>query len=287
VDDEHVSLHGDTMRVTRLQDATIDRVSPVPFYFQLAELLEHEIAAGRLEPGARLPSESYLCQRFGLSRTTVRQALARLEQRGLIEKLKGQGTFVHAGPPGLWLLQSSDGFFQDEVDRHGRTVTSQILRAERSPLPDWACRALELPEGSQGATLERLRSVDGKVALHVINHLADRLAEAALAIENPNESLYRRLRERAGVAPHGGQRTLEAVAADPYVAEHLDLEQGAPVAFIQSVAWDEEMRPFDCYRAWLRTDRTRIDIQATGTAATTHPLAAHDEPRSTEGVAPQ
>lgn len=192
--------------------------------------------------------------------------------------MKGQGTFVQRAEPGLWLLQSSEGFFQDEVDRLGRTVTSQVLRAERQPLPAWACRALELQPQSVGVTLERLRSLDGLVALYVINHLVDRVAEAALAIVNPNESLYRRLREHAGIAPHGGRRTLEAVAAESRIADLLELETGAPVAFIESVAWDEDMRPFDCYHAWLRTDRTRIDIQAAGrAAAATHPLATSDE----------
>lgn len=264
--------------MTELPDAVIDRASPVPFYFQLAELLEHEIASGRWAPGTRLPSEPDLCEQYGLSRTTVRQALARLEQRGLIDRLRGQGTFVQRGEPGLWLLQSSEGFFQDEVDRMGRTVTSQVLRAERGPLPVWACRALELPPRSHGAILERLRSVDGAVALYVVNHLVEDVANAALAIASPNESLYRRLRERAGVVPHGGRRTLEAIEAEPWVAALLELRDGAPVAYIESVAWDAEMRPFDCYRAWLRTDRTRIDIQAGGpAAAATQPLAAGDE----------
>jgi GntR family transcriptional regulator len=270
--------HGRMLLSAELADAEINRASPIPFYFQLAELLEHEITSGRWEPGTRLPSEPELCDRYGLSRTTIRQALARLEQRGLIERLKGQGTFVQRAQPGFWLLQSSEGFFQDEVDRLGRTVTSQVLRTERGPLPAWACRALELPASAEGATLERLRSVDGLVALYVVNHLPGRLSEAALAIGNPNESLYRRLRERAGIVAHGGRRTLEAVGAEPWLAELLELKTGAPVAFIESVAWDAEMRPFDCYRAWLRTDRTRIDIHAAGpAAAAAFPLAAPDE----------
>jgi len=259
-------------------DTVIDRASPIPYYFQLAELLEQQIRSGRLPPGTRLSSEPELGERYGLSRTTVRQALARLEQRGLIERHKGQGTFVQNGQPGLWLLQSSEGFFQDEVDRLGRTVTSHILRADRGPLPPWACQALELPPGSEGATLERLRSVDGLVALYVVNHLTGPFADAALAITNPNESLYRRLREQAGVALHGARRTLEAVAAEPWLAELLELPPGAPVAFIESVSWDADLRPFDCYRSWLRTDRTRIYIQAAdATAAATHPLTAHHE----------
>jgi GntR family transcriptional regulator len=246
---------------------SIDRASPVPFYFQLAELLEQEIASGRWEPGARLPSEPELCEQYGLSRTTIRQALARLEQRSLIERLKGQGTFVRRERSGLWLLQASAGFFQDEVDRLGRTVTSEVLQAKRGALPEWATVALNLRPRSRGATLERLRSVDGHVALYVVNHLAGHVADAALAVSNPNESLYRRLKERAGVVAHGGRRTLEAIAAEPRIAELLELEPGAPVAYIESVAWDEDLRPFDCYRAWLRTDRTRIDVQASGPGA--------------------
>jgi GntR family transcriptional regulator len=245
-----------------LPDGAIDRSSPVPFYYQLAELLEQEIASGRWAPGSRVPPEPDLCEGFGLSRTPVRQALARLEQRGLIQRRKGEGTFVNDGQPGLWLLQSSDGFFQDEVDRLGRTVTSQIVRAERERLPVWACRALRVEPGTRGATLERLRSLDGLVALYVVNHLAGKAADAALAISNPNESLYRRLRDRADLVAHGGRRTLEAVAAEAWVAELLELRAGAPVAFIESVAWDEHGAPFDCYRAWLRTDRTKVDIHA-------------------------
>ena len=262
--------------MTALPHTPIHRGSPVPFYFQLAELLEQEIVSGRWPAGARLPSEPDMCRHFELSRTTVRQALARLEQRGLINRLKGQGTFVRSAQPGLWLLQSSEGFFQDEVDRHGRKVTSRILRAERGILPDWACNALELPGRSEGATLERLRCVDGLVALYVVNHLPAHVADAALAVDNPNESLYRRLGERAGVEPHGGRRTLEAITADERLAGLLELSPGGAVAYIESVAWDADLRPFDCYRAWLRTDRTRIDIQVSA-AASSRPLATQGE----------
>jgi GntR family transcriptional regulator len=262
-----------TLTAAPIPDGKIDRVSPIPFYFQLAQLLEEEITSGGLQAGWRLPSEPELSERFEVSRTTVRQALARLESRGLIERRKGQGTFVRAGEPGFWSLESSDASFQNEIDRTGRTVTSRILAADRGLLPAWACEALELPRGSTGATLERVRSVDGLVVLYVINHLPDRYADAALAISNPNESLYRRLRERESVEPHSGRRTLEAIGADSRIAELLELEPAAPVAYIESVAWAADSRPFDCYRAWLRTDRTRIAIRVSGPeAAAVDPL---------------
>jgi GntR family transcriptional regulator len=256
----------DEARPIALPAKEIDRTVPVALYYQVAELLEEEIRSRGSEPGGRLPSEPAMCDHFRVSRATVRQALARLEQRGLVTRRAGRGTFVQHQQPGLWLLQRSEGLFQVEVDRLGRTVSSKILRADLGVLPAWACDALDLPNGSEGATLERLRFLDNRVALYVVNHVPAQFAKTALMTENASESLYRRLEEREGLTPSGGRRTLDAVSADARTAKLLELEQGAPVVFIESVTWDNEQEPFDCYRAWLRTDRLRIEIEVGSTS---------------------
>jgi GntR family transcriptional regulator len=239
---------------------TIDRESPVPFYFQLSELLEQEIVDGRWEPGFRLPSEPEISAHYGLSRTTIRQALARLEQEGLIVRRKGQGTFVAESRPRSWLLQSSAGFFEEEVERMGRVVTSVVLRTVvRGALPRWAAAALGLA-GAEGATLERVRSIDGHVAMYNVNHLPPGLAELVLPLDDPNESLYAKIKQRAGVEAAGGRRVLEAVRAEERLAHLLEVPIGSPLVFIESATWDRNLRPFDCYQTWLRTDRMKIDV---------------------------
>jgi GntR family transcriptional regulator len=245
----------------------IERVSPVPFYFQLSALLELEIVSGRWEPGFRMPSEPSLCEHFGVSRTTVRQALGRLEQEGLVVKRKGQGTFVAESRVRSWMLQTSAGFFFDELLRGGRQVTSNVLRIEPEVLPQWASDALELPLESNGVTLERVRAVDGHVAMYVVNHLPERYAAAVLTLADPNESLYGRLASEHGITVQGARRVLEAVTAGRRLAGLLEVDRGAPLAFIESVSWDAGGRPFDCYRAWVRTDRMRIEIEAQATTA--------------------
>ena len=246
---------------------TIDRDSPVPFYFQLSELLEQEIVEGRWQPGFRLPSEPEISSHYGLSRTTIRQALGRLEQEGLIVRRKGQGTFVAESRPRSWLLQSSAGFFEEEVERMGRLVTSVVLRTVvRGPLPAWAAAALGLA-GAEGATLERVRSIDGLVAMYNVNHLPPGLAELVLPLDDPNESLYRRLKERAEVEAAGGRRVLEAVRAEERLAQLLEVPVGSPLVFIESVTWDRNLRPFDCYQTWLRTDRMKIDVSVASSTA--------------------
>lgn len=241
-------------------EATIDRGSPVPFYFQLAELLEAEIVSGRWVPGARIPSENELCSRYGLSRTTIRQALGRLEQEGLVSREKGRGTFVSDSRPRSWLIQSAEGFFHDEFRRAGRSVTSRILRLDRVELPRWASDALAVAPGSDGVIVERVRSVDGLVALYVVNCLPPFAADAVIGLQ-AGESLYQRLADKGGFSVVGGNRSLEAVAAGPKLAELLEIDAGASLAYIESVTWDHADRPIDCYRAWLRTDRMRLEIQ--------------------------
>lgn len=243
-----------------LPEATIDRASPVPFYFQLAELLEEEIVSGRWVPGTRVPSENELCARYGLSRTTIRQALTRLEQEGLVSREKGRGTFVSDSRPRSWMIQSTEGFFHDEFVRAGRAVTSRILRLERVELPRWASDALALAPGSEGIVVERVRSVDELVALYVINCLPAFAAEAVIGLQ-PDESLYQRLAEAGAISVVGGNRSLQAVTAGPKLAKLLEVDASAALAYIESVTWDETDRPVDCYRAWLRTDRMRLDIQ--------------------------
>src|SRR5262245_48593145 len=72
----------------------IDRSSPVPLYFQLAEQLEGAIGAVALSPGSRLENELQLADRCGLSRPTVRQAIQHLVDRGLLVRKRGVGTQV-------------------------------------------------------------------------------------------------------------------------------------------------------------------------------------------------
>ncbi len=243
-----------------LPAARIDRNSPVPFYFQLRKILEQEVRANRWAPGDRLPSEPEICRHFDVSRTTVRQALAELDAEGVIRREKGRGTFVAQHAPELWFLQSSQGFFQ-EAARKGHHVRSRVLRREVGELPYFAAEALGLPAGAPGVLLERLRWVDERAVMYVVSYLVERLAPAVMEAELAAGSLYAALAESAGLNVAGGRRIVEAVVAEGELAQLLELETGAPLLYVESVAWDDSGELFEFYRAWHRADRTKIEVQ--------------------------
>jgi GntR family transcriptional regulator len=239
----------------------VDRLSPVPLWAQIRDGLKEEIASGRWSPGEQIPSEPAISAHFSIARSTVRQALAQLESEGLIRKDHGRGTFVssHARTP--WLLQSALGFYEEAL-RAGRVVRTQVLTSELATLPEWAANLLGVAAGSPGFLLERLRWVDGDLAMYVVTYLPEHLADTVLEANLESGSLYQNLAERRGLYVAGSRRTVEATAADEGLAELLKIRPGAPLLLVESVSWDESRSPFECYRCWHRADRTKIEVYA-------------------------
>lgn len=136
----------------------MDAMTPAatPRYQEIADYLRRLIAASR--PGDRLPSEAQLCDRFGVSRMTVRQAVQLLANERLLVRRRGEGTFT--APRVVARLLGSPLSFTESMRRRGLRASSHLLHAgwiEPSP-EDLA--ALHLAPGSRAIVVERLRLAD-------------------------------------------------------------------------------------------------------------------------------
>jgi len=248
----------------------INRTSAEPYYLQLAERIRAQISVGALAMGDRLPSEGELATTWGLSRATVREALRLLEEEGWVTRIARRGAFASMPAQRGWLLQGREGFFEDEVDGRRRLVTTQVLRAEQAPLPDAAAEALQLPTGSHGYILERLRQLDGKVALFSINYLPPQIGTLVSRSDVPSGegSLNATLR-RAGYAVAGASRIVEAVAAQGEIAERLRVPAGSPLLKVKSTTWDAQLVAFDHHEVWVLSNVVHVEIQV-GAPAPSH-----------------
>lgn len=241
----------------------IDRSSPEPYYMQLSRLVEAQIEAGTFAAGDRLPSETDLCRSFDLARSTVRETLRSLQDRGIIRMVPRRGAFVATPKPSGWLLQVAEGFFEGKVDQEHGSVETRVLSARLTTAPSHVREALDLPPGAKVYELQRVRSLDGKTAMFSINYLLPEVQPAieATGVVHGKGSLNRVLRE-AGYRLAGARRTVEAVAADAEVAGRLGVAPGAPLLLVTSQTWGTDNRVFDHYTSWLRSDVVKVSVVA-------------------------
>jgi phosphonate metabolism transcriptional regulator PhnF len=128
-------------------------------WLQIHDRLGAALGDGRLPPGARLPSENTLARLFGVTRATLRRALARLQQEGALQARKGVGIFVRPLAPRY--VVDSNLRFSEALLAQGRALSTRTLALERAAADAAAAAALGLAAGTPLWRLVRLRLLDG------------------------------------------------------------------------------------------------------------------------------
>ncbi|WP_298460586.1 GntR family transcriptional regulator [uncultured Cellulomonas sp.] len=185
----------------------------------LRSLVTHE-----LRVGDAIPSERLLCERFGVSRMTVRQAVDALVVEGLLEREQGRGTFVAPAKVDLQVRLSS---FGEEMARRGMVASSRVIAAEEVPATPDVADALELVPGDPVHHLHRVRYADGE-PMAIEQSWVPRLLVPGLFDHGPPTSVYGELRA-VGLDPDWGEDTVAASEIDAPGAAMLGLRAGAAV----------------------------------------------------------
>jgi DNA-binding GntR family transcriptional regulator len=242
---------------SELRGVSIDRSSPVPLYFQLAQHLEAEIRSGSLPVGTRLENEVALARELGLSRPTVRAAFGYLAERGMVARKRGYGTVVTREKLNRDVQLTS---LHDDLIRAGQQPATKVLRNEVAVASESVAAALELPEGSLVICLERIRFADGEPIALMHNFLPAalvRLNDEALE----SHGLYEILRA-AGIALTSATQRMSARNALAAEARLLDEPRGAALLTMERTVLDDRDRPVEfgqhVYRASRYSLRTSL-----------------------------
>jgi DNA-binding GntR family transcriptional regulator len=229
---------------------------------QIEDWLADAIAAGRLGPGDRMPAEQDLAAWFGVSRMTLRHALGKLAQRGLVTRAVGRrgGTFVAAAKLEQDLTTLAG--FSEQLRRHGMVAGARVLSATERPAGPAAAASLDLGEHDPVYEVRRIRLADGNPV--AVEHSLFPAAVFPGMLEcRLDGSLYELLEARYGRRPHRARESLEAVTAGAHEAGALDVREGAPLMLVERTAYAGDGRPVEFARDLFRGDRTRIVMWAT------------------------
>ena len=230
---------------------TIDRTSPVPLYFQLAQYFESAIRSGALKVGARLDNEVQLAEMLGLSRPTVRAAFLYLANKGLVVRKRGVGTLVANERIDRHVELTS---LDDYLAASGRKPATRVLKAEVSHATDQVAEALQLPERALVMSLERIRLADDEPMALMHNCLPAGLVQLNVEMLEQH-GLYELLRA-SGIGLYSATQRMGAKNASASEARMLHEARGtAPPSTMERIAYDQAGRPVDFARNSYRASR--------------------------------
>ena len=234
----------------------IDREVPIPYHYQLRELLRDEIVAGRWAVNERLPSERELCEAFDLSRTTIREAIDALVNEGLLRREKGRGTFVAEPKMVESILWSSP--FSGSMAEQGISIKTRVLRLEVVIPPYVVAQELRLASDEPVIVLDRVRSAFNEPILVSTAYVPHKLCPTLVNDDLVHNSLYQLLGQKYGLTIAQAKRYLEAIAANEFEAELLNIRPGTPLMLIESTVYMEDGIPLEYFKSRHRGDRTRF-----------------------------
>lgn len=225
----------------------LDRSSPVPLYYQLAQAIEAAIRDGDLAPGDRFENELALAKRLTLSRPTTRRAIQELVDKGLLVRKRGVGTQVVQNPVHRRVELTS---LFDDLTRAGQSPTTELLDYQRTVVDEEVAVELNLAAGAEVVMIQRLRCANGEPLAVMTNYLPADLAPDADELES--SGLYQALRTR-GVHIRLARQRIGAKPATKTEARLLDEKPGAPLLTMSRTAFDDSGKAVEygshCYRA--------------------------------------
>ena len=241
----------------RLQPA-VDRASPLPLYAQVKRQLRGVILSWPSDDD-RFHTEQALCELYGVSRATIRQAVAELEEEGLLARRQGSGTRVIR--PKIDESFSPLTSFSKQWAQSGRSLKVELLRCERAlPCPAPFAEMLGLPAGAQTACIERFRLAGAMRIVWDQRYIPLTVAEGIPRRDFAKVSLVDLLARK--VEFDRGESQLEAGLAGEEHAERLDLLPHDPVLIRHLTYFATDGRPVMAGVSVYRADQVRYTLTA-------------------------
>jgi GntR family transcriptional regulator len=237
---------------------SLSKNASVPLYLQVKNTLEAEIRDGKYGTDARLPSERELCEKFGVSRMTARQALKELERDGLVFSRVGKGTFV-SEPKIDQQLRNLTGFSQD-ISTRGARPSSIVLSTQIIPANTHLATVLKLMQGAEVVELSRLRLSNELPLCIEIAHIPHYLCPNLLKYDFAHESLYAVFQRDYGQRLARAEQTMEASLATPRELEILQMTAPASVLRIERLTYNQNDTLLEYVVSAYRGDRYKFHL---------------------------
>ena len=229
-------------------------------YMQLAVALEREIASGKYSAFDRLPSEQALMEEHGVSRVTVRQAIALLHRKGLIEVKQGKGTFV-SGSVVRHGLDNLTGFY-DSLVAQGLRPSTQLLEFHIATPADRASTIFEA-DTRRSIAMRRLYRLHGQ-AFAVVDAIIAIDSTPVTREQMETHTIYQLLRDVIGEQVVKADIGIRARAVGKRIGGLLKLAPGRPVLVMERASIGRSRLPVEHSRFYIVPETYEFRLNVSG-----------------------
>lgn len=241
----------------RLHNKTVDRFSQEKLYLQLTRIFLNQIISGQWDHGRQIPTESELCQAYGVSKITVRQAIKNLVADGYLLKIQGKGTFVRNSiQPSGFAMKTR--FTEDMFGKEVHVEREVMARDVRSGM-DTAREYLKTHEEIYRIVSQRV--VEGEPISLDESFIPVAMLPGALDLDFSNRSLLSMLQERGTTKIYKIVQTVEIAPVPKKYATKLRVKEDTPVLVIHRLFLGLDETPVAYTRFLGRSDRYKFQTE--------------------------
>lgn len=222
-----------------MKSSMLQKNSAIPLYVQLAKIVRDDILGGVYKEGDLIPSEARMAQRYKITRTTIRRAIADLVNEGLLSQVHGKGTYVcfKEVTYNVWNF----GGFTDYITSRGETPYSVILKKD-----------IITVDNKKYLALDRIRGVKQgeKIVFLTIDYsqLPLALFPGLERYEFSGSSLYHIMRTAYQIFPKRAELSMNAITGDAVMQETFNINKDTPLLLASGRIYDRENREIERLR---------------------------------------
>ena len=231
----------------------IDKLSPVPLYFQISEAMFDGIKKEQLDPNTKIPPEDQLARIFGVSKMTMRQALGKLVNDGILIRRKGSGTFISEKKIEREATRLVS--FYEDIKKKGLKPSSRVIEKKVIKAETKLMEKLRLDRGDPIIKIIRVRLAN-EIPLAVnYAYIPEKYCPDLLEEELSQDSLSTIVEQKYQLSVEYAVQSLQAIKATAYEASLLHITVGDPILAIERTMFNSSHWPLCHYVNFFRGDK--------------------------------
>ena len=234
-----------------------NRSNKMPLYLQIESLIRNRILTGQLKPGEKLPTEENLMMQFGVSRITIRSAMANLERDSLIRRNPAIGTFVSGNVSFIekFVINNTLKNILEDARRYRvKVVEIKTSKVGDTRYPGYIRQFFNFADEDLICIFRRVRFLNGLPVCFLENYLPVEIGKKLTRAELSKSMMLEAVKKKTDCVVERGDMYISAVPAEPDIAKFLDLQIFEPLILRQIYYWFSDERPFEMVLYYMRSD---------------------------------